>query len=107
MNDTMTRRAVLLRAFGGAVLLGLNGCGADHASSKSAGKVCADPQTLTTAEQSMRKSLGYVEASPNPQQSCAGCAFFSAATGACGTCNMFNGGSVNAAGHCNSWSAKS
>lgn len=111
MKDRTTRRAVLLRALqlplGGAVLFGLGGCSAGSDSSKSAGTACADPQALSTAEASMRKSLSYVDQSPNPQQACAGCAFFHAAAVPCGTCDMLNGGAVNAAGHCSSWSAQS
>lgn len=110
MNDRMTRRVALLRALqlplGGVALLSLNGCGADSSAQKNAEKVCADPQTLTAAELSMRNSLSYVEGSPNPQQICAGCAYFHAATESCGTCDMFNRGAVSSQGHCSSWSAR-
>jgi hypothetical protein len=54
----------------------------------------------------LRTSLHYVEAAESAQQTCAGCAFFTApASGACGQCQIFNG-PANAGGHCDSWSAK-
>lgn len=113
MTEKITRRTVLLGGLqipvGGALLWGLSGCGGGgEGSSGTAGAaVCADPSAMTDAEQSIRRGVNYTESSANPQQVCAGCAFFHAGSGACGTCDMFSGGPVNSGGHCNSWSAKS
>lgn len=113
MTEKITRRKVLVRGLqlpvGGALLFGLSGCGAgSDADSMTAGaSVCADPNSMSAGEQKLRDSLQYTETSPNPQQACAGCAFFHAGEGQCGTCDMFSGGPVNSGGHCTSWSAKS
>jgi hypothetical protein len=112
MTDKISRRAVLLRSLpaGGLLLMGLSACGSGGSSGSSAAsaKACADPSALSDSEINIRASLGYVEKSPNPQQVCAGCAFFHAGAQSsdCGTCDMMSGGPVNAQGHCNSWNAK-
>ncbi|HEY4366673.1 MAG TPA: high-potential iron-sulfur protein [Steroidobacteraceae bacterium] len=119
MTDKISRRALLWRGLqlpvGGALVLALGACskGGPSASGGTTaaavgGTVCADPSAMTDAEHSTRTSLGYAEKSPNPAQTCAGCAFFHAAAegGDCGTCDMMSGGPVNSHGHCNSWSAK-
>jgi len=62
---------------------------------------CADP------EDSLRHSLNYAEASPDPQKTCSICAFFTPDSGGgCGQCKIFTG-PANPKGHCDSWSAKS
>lgn len=68
---------------------------------------CADPDQLTDAEISLRTSVQYTERSRDAAQTCRGCAFFRASSGAseCGTCEIVNG-SVSSNGHCASWSAK-
>jgi hypothetical protein len=102
----LTRRAVLVRALqlplGAGVVMGLSACDGEE----SGALVCADPSTLTSAEQSVRRTLNYVEVSPDPARVCAGCEFFTAPAGGtgCGTCEMYGGGSVNPGGHCDSWS---
>jgi hypothetical protein len=62
---------------------------------------CADPT------ESLRASLRYVEASPDPKQTCSACGFFTpdAKPTACGTCTIFNG-AANPQGRCDSWAAK-
>lgn len=113
MADKISRRAVMLRGLqipvGGAFVALLAGCGAGgKGNSTAAATVCADPAAATEAEISTRKSLNYTEASPNPQQVCAGCSFFHAPAqgGDCGTCDMFSGRPANSHGHCDSWNAK-
>lgn len=68
----------------------------------------ADSSCTPDNEQSgLRDSLHYVEASPDRQQKCAGCAFFAAGSDKpCGRCQILNG-SVNENGRCDSWSPKS
>ena len=113
MADKISRRAVVLCGLripvGGALVAVLAGCGAEtKSSSTAAATVCADPAGASESELTTRKSLAYTETSPNPQQVCAGCAFFHAPPqgGDCGTCDMFSGRPANSHGHCNSWSAK-
>lgn len=108
MNKKISRRTVLLRGLqipvGGSVLLGLGACGSDGGT-----QVCADPNQMTSAEESVRRTLKYTETSADPAKVCAGCAFFHAPkeTGGCGSCEMFGGKPVNPAGHCDSWSVDS
>jgi hypothetical protein len=114
MNSKISRRVVLLHSLqlpvAGAAFVALLGCAqkAETTSAAGGGGICADLNAMSDAEQSTRKSLNYVEASPSSSQVCAGCSFFhpGPAAGGCGTCDMFSGGPVNSHGHCNSWSAK-
>jgi hypothetical protein len=64
---------------------------------------CSDP-----ASESLRASLHYTDAGPNPAQACAACTFFAAPerNQSCGSCTIMSG-PVNPKGHCDSWSAKS
>ena len=62
---------------------------------------CADGKM----DSGLASSLHYTEASPDPGKSCSGCGFFSAGSGGCGSCQIFNS-SVNAKGHCDSWAMK-
>lgn len=82
------------------------GCAAGIASgliaSARARASCATPDS-----EGLRASLNYVAQAPDPSQSCAHCAFFSAdAGGGCGTCTIL-GGPSDASGHCDSWSPPS
>jgi High potential iron-sulfur protein len=112
MADKISRRAMLMRGLqvpvGGALLWGLSGCsgGSGGSGSTASASACADPSTMSDAEMGTRKSLSYTEKSENPQQVCAGCSFFHAGSGSCGTCDMMSGGPVNPQGHCTSWNAK-
>jgi len=105
MDKKISRRTVLLRAMqipvGGGILLGLSACGSDSGNAM----VCADPAQMTSAEESVRRTLKYVEVSPDSTKVCAGCSFFHAGGEAegCGGCEMFGGGPVNPGGYCDSW----
>lgn len=112
MDKKLSRRAVLLRGLQmplvGGALLGLAACDDDGLSGEAADAlVCADPKAMTSAQESVRKTLRYVEVSPHAQNSCSGCEFFSAGATNCGTCGIFDGNAVNPNGHCDSWSAAS
>jgi hypothetical protein len=72
----------------------------------AADKVCADPKQMDDGQTSMRKSLNYVEMSPDQSKTCSVCGFFQAGGDGCGTCMIFSG-PVSPKGHCDSWSAKS
>lgn len=111
MDKRFSRRAVLLRGLQlpltGSVLAGLSACDAGGDGSDDAALVCADPGKMTSAQESVRKTLRYTEQSSDSTKACAGCAFYSGAQGACGSCSIFDGNAVNPAGHCDSWSAAS
>lgn len=106
MKKTISRREVLLRGLqlpiAGGALLAVAAC-EDGAKSSL---VCADPDSMTSAEESVRRTLNYTESSSDPSKTCSGCEFFYAAKEgeACGTCEIFGGKSVNPGGHCDSWS---
>ena len=100
-SETTSRRRFLgLAAF--VPLAGLAARSA-HASEAAA---CYDPATLPRAQKSLRRSLGYDEKSADAKRQCRLCAFYTAAQGDCGTCQMLSGGPVNAGGVCNSFAAK-
>lgn len=106
MDKKISRRSILLRGLqipiGTGVLLGLSACGDDSGNAT----VCADPGQMTSAEESVRRTLKYTEIAPDPGKSCSGCEFFYAPKGAstCGSCEIFGGKPVNPGGHCDSWS---
>src|SRR5262245_1387488 len=69
------------------------------------GQAC-ETENLTPAQQSMRRSLGYMPASDDPQKVCSGCAFYTASKAAgCGHCQLLNG-PVAGGARCGSWAAK-
>ena len=108
MDKKISRRTLLLRAVqipvGGSVLFGLSACGSDNGNSIA--MLCADPSQMTSAQESVRRTLRYTEVSPDPAKVCSGCDFFHAGSeaGGCGTCEMFTGNPVNPGGYCDSWS---
>lgn len=106
MDKTLTRRAVLVRAIhvpvGVGLGFGLSACGGEGGGAV----VCADPSKLTSAEQSVRRTLNYAETSTQAGKVCSDCDFFipPSAGSACGTCEIYGGGPVNPGGYCDSWS---
>ncbi|WP_439108163.1 high-potential iron-sulfur protein [Congregibacter sp.] len=111
MDKNISRRTVLLRGLqvpvAGSLLLGLAACDSSGNGSQEITAVCADPEDMTSAQESVRKTLRYTELSSDPAKTCSGCAFFSGAAGGCGSCGIFDGNAVNPAGFCDSWSAAS
>jgi hypothetical protein len=107
MQKKLTRRDIVRRGLGlplaGGALLALSGCG--DRGNKGNALVCIDIDALPSAEASVRRSLGYTESSDVPGQTCSGCDFFTASGDGCGSCTIFDGGAVNPAGRCASWSA--
>ncbi len=77
------------------------------AKQETAALSCADPNSLTASETSLRQANQYVVKAPDPTKTCAGCAFFAADAAAkvCGHCQILSG-TVDATGHCTSWAAK-
>ncbi|CAN7274475.1 high-potential iron-sulfur protein [Phenylobacterium sp. LjRoot225] len=74
-------------------------------AASAADATCVDPDALTSSQKSMRASLGFKLVSEDPKRRCGGCAFYTAAQGACGKCALLNG-PVPADGHCDSWAAR-
>lgn len=104
----ITRRAVLQQginlSLAGAAAAGLGACG----EAENQRLVCNEPGQLSDSDVSTRTSLGYVDVSGNPEETCRGCAYFvtESAGVSCGSC-QFLPGQVSSEGRCNSWSAKS
>jgi hypothetical protein len=99
-NLKLSRRAVVIGAgiSSGAAFAALSSCGATA-------QVCSDPNQLTDAQASIRRSMNYVEASADASKQCQQCRYFGAAAeGGCGACS-FLGGTVNSAGYCDGWAA--
>ncbi|MCU0759962.1 MAG: high-potential iron-sulfur protein [Steroidobacteraceae bacterium] len=90
----------------GATAAALQACGQKPSGGAASAGGCVDLDSLTASEQSLRKSMNYVEQSQKPAETCAGCSFFTAGEGPCGTCEIFTGGPANAGGRCDSWAAK-
>lgn len=68
--------------------------------------LCADPNSLSFSQNSLRQANKYVEVSKEAGKNCLNCAFFRAEEGAsCGECDIFEG-PANKDGYCESWSAK-
>lgn len=98
MTDTR-RSALTLIALAPIALLGVRRLGATEPS------VCYDPNALPLSQKSRRRSLGYVEQSPDSVRHCSACSFFSTTAPTCGRCALL-GGAVNAGAVCTSFAAK-
>ncbi|MEE4277338.1 MAG: high-potential iron-sulfur protein [Halieaceae bacterium] len=108
MNKHITRRTLIARSLqlplGGAAILALSSCGEEGGSVEQV--ACADPDSMSASEASMRSSLGYTPKSPDPAEQCSRCSYFTADAGGCGACSLLGGASVSEAGRCDSWSAR-
>jgi hypothetical protein len=106
-ESTFTRRALLRQGLqlpaAGAALMALSACGEGEKKPKAI--VCADPNALSVAENSLRKAGHYEEKAPDPTKTCNGCGFFTMEKAPCGKCEIFQG-PVNSGGHCDSWAAR-
>lgn len=67
---------------------------------------CYDPARLPLSQRSLRRSLNYVEASPDSARRCGLCAFFTATAEGCGTCTMLSGNAVQTAALCDAFAPK-
>lgn len=107
-DTTIGRRGVLKRALTviGAVSVApvvLSACGGEESEALT----CTDTSGLTPAQIATRESQHYVDASPNPDQRCSNCNFFTAGqAGQCGTCTVIQG-PIHPDGYCNLWAAAS
>ena len=98
--ETIDRRRRSLLADGMRVWVGATlGAAVAHAAT------CADPEELTGAQLSLRKTAEYRDSYPDEKQTCRHCQFFRSREGDCGNCRAI-GGPVSGGGHCNSWSER-
>lgn len=104
VNSAWSRRGLFgLAAAAPLLLLGAFGTGA-RAQDVAA---CVNLDALPASQKSMRRSLGFKPQSADPKKRCGTCAFFTAAAGACGKCQLLSGGAVAATSVCDNWAAKS
>ena len=74
--------------------------------------LCANPNSLSFSENSIRQANNFTEVSPHADMNCLNCAFFTqgvaeaeAIDPSCGHCSIFEG-FANLAGYCDSWATK-
>ena len=103
MNNSLTRRRLLARAMQLSIGAALVSGAADAAHAADA--ACVDLKKMSADEQNSRNSLHWTAKSTHADKTCAGCNFFTATTGGCGSC-MILGGPTYASGYCDSWTAK-
>jgi len=97
-TERLTRRGLLLAAAAGGAWASV--------SAAMATPQCFDPATLTPEQKKMRTALAFVPASPDPEKTCGGCAFFvEADLSDCGVCRVLNG-PVETRSHCSSWAPR-
>lgn len=67
---------------------------------------CEGYDALTEQDLQTRRTLNYVDESPNPEQICSNCRFYTQPAGGspCGGCTLFQG-PVAPEGYCISWAA--
>lgn len=101
----ISRRGILQAGSVTPLLLLLGAC--SNGRQDPGATACVDPGSLTSSERSLRGTVRYTERAQNAQQSCESCVFFhpESAGAACGRCDILSG-TVNASGHCISWSAR-
>ncbi|HXV42272.1 MAG TPA: high-potential iron-sulfur protein, partial [Anaerolineae bacterium] len=115
------KRAVFIGAAGLMVPGLLSACGNEGAAQRtetaSSGNspekeanvvaACAATAELSTIDSATRKSLNYVDESPEPEKFCANCRFFKQpeADAVCGGCEIV-GGPIAPKGYCNTWVAQ-
>jgi len=110
-HRTIGRRGVMKRALtvlGAAAVAPtlLSACGGEEESSGGGGLSCDDTSGLEPAAVSMRQSQNYVDASPNADQNCANCNFYTAGqAGQCGSCSVVQG-PIHPDGYCDLWAAQ-
>ena len=101
MVSSISRRKLLLRT----VQISVGGTLASAVVGKVGAAECVNLDAMDAGEQSTRMGLHWTAMTPDPQQPCSKCGFFTATTGGCGNCAIFNGPTA-VSGHCDSWSAK-
>ncbi|WOJ94673.1 high-potential iron-sulfur protein [Congregibacter variabilis] len=110
MDKNLSRRTVLLRGLQIPMVTGIVAALAACESDGDDALVCADPGSMSSAQESVRRTLKYTEISSDSAKTCAACEFFHGAKdggGGCGSCEIFAGELVNPGGYCDSWSVDS
>ena len=108
MSDrTVTRREVIRLLLASAVAVpaaAIMGCSKKEGGG---GLTCTDTAGLTEQEVGMRKTMQYVDKSPDAVKKCSGCALYkaAAAAGSCGGCQLLKG-PIHPDGYCTSFAAK-
>ncbi len=71
------------------------------------GFTCTDTSGLTEQDLTIRNTLQYVDATPDPEKQSDGCALYVAAEAGqnCGTCTVVKG-PIHPKGYCTSWAPK-
>jgi len=95
--DELPRRKALIR---GLQILSAAAVIPLAARRAGAAEACVEP-----ASESLRSALHYADPSPNAEQPCMKCGFFTPDKAPCGNC-MIMTGPVSEKGHCDSWAAK-
>lgn len=86
----------------GLLALAVAAPAAGFAAQAAAEGACVDLDALPSGQKSMRQALNFKLVSDDPAKRCGGCAFYTAAQGDCGKCQIFSG-PVPAQGRCDSW----
>jgi hypothetical protein len=76
-------------------------------SAAAPSKACYDPAALSLSQQNSRRSVDFLEVSPDPKRRCGLCAFFTPGDEPCGRCQLFEMMPVTSGSVCNSFAAKS
>src|SRR3954462_14689618 len=76
------------------------------ARAAKAADACADLDALPAVQKNLRKSLEFKVDSGDPKKRCGLCAFYTAAAGDCGKCQLFSNGPVGAGSICKSFALK-
>lgn len=67
---------------------------------------CYSSEKLSLSQKTRRRSLGFLDVSPDPKRRCGGCSFFTGTSGNCGSCQMLSGGPVTNASTCGSFAPR-
>lgn len=67
---------------------------------------CYDLSKLPLSQKSLRRSMNFVDPSPDAAKRCGTCAFFMATQGGCGTCQILSGGPTAQTAYCTSYAPK-
>ena len=102
-KGSMTRREFATRSALAAAAIG------SGLSALTPGRALAADDALITeiaSNEMMITTLGYVNETPKPDQSCANCVLYTGPAEGSGKCALFQQGAVAAKGWCKSWAAK-
>lgn len=94
--DQLRRRRLFALAVAPVALVGWG---------EPAGAACFDTNAMPANQKSMRRSLGFKDAT-DAEKRCGTCAFYATTAADCGKCALLSGGAVAAANVCDSWAAK-